>query len=58
MQGDTKFTIELDRQQFGFELSEQVGWALDLELQYSMPMFSRKLLLTVEGLDGSVRKAM
>ena len=58
MQGDAKFTIELDRQQFGFELSEQVGWALNLELQYSMPMFSRKLLLTVEGLDGSVRKAM
>ena len=34
MQGDTKFKIELDKQQFGFELSEQVGWALDLELQY------------------------
>ena len=31
MQDDTKFTIELDRQQFGLELSEQVGWALDLE---------------------------
>ena len=38
--------------------TEQVGWAIDLEIQYWMSIFPRKLLLTVEGLDGSVRKSV